>query len=399
MVSDSDTAVKDEQVAPTTDAPSTEGKVTKVAKSDGKPKAKAGGNKAKAGGNKAKAVVKFDEGKERGKVLEVPIASITTYDNPRNEPENLYNLGYILLGDPSIEECDPEETDPAKFVSLVHLAMDPDYCYQYVELIEEYESVNRKEEPMADQSIVELAHDIQECGQLVPILLRKGPKGYVGIDGGRRIAAILYLHAKSLVMRAEKHEDAPKRVWPLSVLATTDPCKQGEVFLRSLMVNLSRKNFSPLQEGKVYHEMLQQINPATGKKWSMKDAAAELKVEYGTFRNREALWRPHDADTGRGLTDTQRQKVADGEMGVTQAARKALGESHYAETGKPSGKRNAGIPLKQMQKLFDESADGNIERRQALAECMGITIKQAVKESDARVAAAEKVELASAGRK
>lgn len=340
-----------------------------------------------------KVAVKFDPGRERGKVLEVHISSIAHYNNPRNEPENLFNIGFVLLGDPDIEECDPDETDSTKFVSLVHMALDKDYAGQYVDLIDEYESVDRKEEPMADQSIVELSNDIAECGQLVPILVRKDRNSYIGIDGGRRIAAILYLHAKSVVMRAEKHADAPKKAYPATVLVTTDPCKQSEVFLHSLVVNLSRKNFSPLQQGKVYHQMLQQINPETGKKWTMKDAAAELHVEYGTFRNREALWRPHDSDTGRGLTDSQRQKITDGELGVTAASRKALGESHYSETGQPSGKRKIGLPLKRMQKLFDESAEANIERRTAIAECMGITLSKAASESDTRISDADEREM------
>ena len=140
-----------------------------------------------------------------------------------------------------------------------------------------------------------------------------------------------------------------------------------------------------MQEGLVYHEMLQQVNPKTKKKWTMKDAAAELRVEYGTFRNREALWRDHDPETGRGLTDKQREQVAAGELGVTKASRIALGERHYADTGKPSGKRNAGVPLKEMQKLFDETAEANKERRQAIADCMGIKLAQAIKESDTRI--------------
>lgn len=375
---------EEDQSPETTEVPEDD-KTTTASKTD------TGNQSAKSSAKSDKK--KFDPGKVRGEVLEVPISSIAHYNNPRNEPENLFNMGFVLLGDPSIEECDSEETDSSRFVSLVHMALDKDYAGQYVDLIDEHESVDRKEEPMADQSIVELAKDITECGQLVPILVRKDRNSYIGIDGGRRIAAILYLHAKSVVMRAEKHADAPKKVYPATVLVTTDPCKQGEVFLHSMVANLSRKDFSPLQQGRVYHQMLQQINPKTKKKWTMKDAAAELKIEYGTFRNREALWRPYDSDTGRGLTDNQRQRVQSGELGVTAAARKALGEKHYSETGKPSGKRKIGLPLKEMQKLFDESAEANVERRTAIAECMGIAITKAASESDARISEADNREM------
>ena len=325
-----------------------------------------------------------------------------------------------LLGDPAVEEVGEVEeegddfgkpyyiyngerhvVDKAvpedKYVSLVHMALDDEYAAQYVEMIETYEAVDRNKEPMAPQSIVELARDIQELGQLVPILVRREKDGFVGIDGGRRCAAILYLHAKSKVLRQEKAKDAPSRVYPATVLATTDACKQGEVFLHSLKANFSRKEFTPIQEGRVYHELLQQINPETSKKWTMKDAAETLGVEYGTFRNREALWRPYDKETKRGLTETDREKVVRGEMGVTAAARKALGERHYAETGEVNRERNRGLPLNEIQRRFDETAEKNYERRKAFAECMGFDgergYKQACKESEERIARQDELDM------
>lgn len=353
----------------------------------------------------------FDHGAQSGTILDVPITSITAYENPRKEPENLYQMGFILFGDPAIEEVGEiedessddygkpfykrdgeihvvEELTEDKFVSLMHLALDKKYAEYYVELIDTYESVDRNKNPMAPQSIKELSDDILDLGQLVPILVREGKDGYIGIDGGRRIAAILYLHAKGIM---------GDKKFPATVKATTDPCKQGDIFLHSLKANLSRKDFTPLQEGYVYHQMLQQTNPETGKKWTMKDAAKALRVEYGTFRNREALWHDRDPETGKGLTDTQRAKVATGEWGVTAAARKALGEKHYEETPEPVERRRKPIPLKEMERLFDETAEANTERRQALAECMGFKgksgLNQAIKESNARIAAQDEAEI------
>ncbi len=161
------------------------------------------------------------------------------------------------------------------------------------------------------------------------------------------------------------------------------------MFLLSLAANMSRKEFGPLQEGRVFHEMLQQMNPDTGKNWTMKEAAEYLNVGYSTFRNREALWRPKDPNTGKGLTDAERAKIAAGEMLVTAASRKALGEKHYSETGEVSKKRKKPIPLSEIQKKFDETDETNKERRQALAECMGLTLAQASKESDKRISGAE----------
>jgi hypothetical protein len=48
---------------------------------------------------------------------------------------------------------------------------------------------------------------------------------------------------------------------------------------------------TPLQKGRRFHEFVAQINPATGKKFTIKEAAAALDVDYATFRNLEALWR------------------------------------------------------------------------------------------------------------
>ena len=47
---------------------------------------------------------------------------------------------------------------------------------------------------------------------------------------------------------------------------------------------------TPLQKGRRFHEFVAEINPATGKKFTMKEAAAALDVDYATLRNLEALW-------------------------------------------------------------------------------------------------------------
>jgi len=56
-----------------------------------------------------------------------------------------------------------------------------------------------------------------------------------------------------------------------------------------------RHEETPLQKGRRFHEFMSQINPATGKKFTVKEGAAALDVDYATFRNLEALWRsPED---------------------------------------------------------------------------------------------------------
>jgi hypothetical protein len=358
-----------------------------------------------------------------GRIFVMPIGNITRYDNPRHEPENLYEQGYTLIGDPKVEEA--TETD---YVSLVHLALSEnlEHVRQYVDLIEQYEGpVMRLLNPQgkvvhvgseveckaklktqadksgwkiddhlsAPQSIIELAEDIFLYSQLDPIEVRQPGNKTNVIDGGRRIAAVLYLHAKSRVLRADKAEaelfgEGTPKEYP-ALIQATELKASGDDFLLACQINLSRKMFTPLQEGRVYHEMLEKINPTTGKKYTMKEAAAGLGVEYGTYRNREALWRDPEYDEEgtrtKGLSEPERRKVALGEMTVTAASRKALGERHYSETGAPAHNRNRGLPLSEMQKLFDETPDKNEARRQAIAECMGLKLKEAIAESDKRI--------------
>jgi len=355
-----------------------------------------------------------------GRIFVMPIGNITRYDNPRHEPENLYEQGYTLIGDPKVEEATETE-----YVSLVHLALSEnlEHVRQYVDLIEQYEGpVMRLINPQgkvvhvgseaeckgklktqagwkiddhlsAPQSIIELAEDIYQYSQLDPIEVRQPGNKTNVIDGGRRIAAVLYLHAKSRVLRADKAEaelfgEGTPKEYP-ALIQATELKASGDDFLLACQINLSRKQFTPLQEGRVYHEMLEKINPVTSKKYTMKEAAAGLGVEYGTYRNREALWRDPEYDEEgtrtKGLTEPERRKVALGEMTVTAASRKALGEHHYSETGAPAHNRNRGLPLSEMQKLFDETPTKQDERRLAIAECMGLTLKAAIVESDKRI--------------
>jgi hypothetical protein len=316
----------------------------------------------------------------------------------------LYDEGYVLIGDPTIEEADPEN---GVYISLVHMAMsrDMDEVRYFVELIEEYENVD-KSDPLAPQSIVELADSIGEHGQWVPIMLRReGNKGFAGLDGGRRITAILYLHARARVQRADGEKGV--KMHAATVLATESKCKQAEMKRLSLKINMDRKELTELQQGKVFHDMLQDENPETGRKWTMKDLAKELGVQYSTFRNRQALWVPHNGKEGtasRGLTDAERRRVAAGTLGVTAASRKSLGEQHYSETGKPSENRRKAIPLAAMEALFDETAEANKPRRYAIAQCMGLMendqdekgYKKAVKESEARIAKQDEIDMKKA---
>ncbi|CAE7860177.1 unnamed protein product [Symbiodinium microadriaticum] len=389
------------------------------------------------------AAVKSGDAAEGEALYLVPISRITQNDNPRHEPARLHEYDYFLIGDPVEYEAEEGEEEGEVRHSLADMALsdDIDTVREFVELIECYEGpihrlVNPKGSvdfvgteyeckerlstksdrkgwkvddvvPGKDQSIIELASDLLEYDSdgnglnLVAVLAN--PIGKSGnwnlIDGGRRVTAILYNHAKSRVQIADKDEDAPKSVYPATVKAEDRPVKKGEQQSIAILLNASRKEMSDLQLGKVYYDFCQTENPETGKSWTMKDAAAHMNVPYGTFRNRHALAIPYVADEkdddgnvtkkGKGLSPSERKAYINGDMTTTAATRKALREKHYSESGAPVRERAKAIPLSKMQQLFDETPEANEDRRRAIAECMGFEgakgFKTASKESEARI--------------
>ena len=415
-----------DETAGTEQSPETTTAVATEAASNGKPKAAA----KKIAAKKPAADKKPNKADyaEVAKIYQLPIADIAGYDNPRHEPEYLYELGYDLFGkDNGVKE--PTETER---VSLVHLALskDLDDVRRYVDLIETHEGMTMKlfnsdgktifvgtevqcrlkiketgekgckieEHDYAPDSIVQLAEDIFLFDQFVPVEMRGKS---VMVDGGRRVAAILYLHAKSRVCKHDKvgaeifgDKDTVPKEYP-AIINATDLKSSANTFLAACKINLSRKNFSPLQEGRVYHEMLARENPDTKKAYTKKEAALAVAVPYNTFRNREALWHDRAEKDGKkyGLTSEDRRRLALGEITLTAASRKALGEQHYSETGERQNNRAKAIPLAEMQKLFDATPDKNEVRRQAIADCMGIKLTQAIKESDARIEKQDEISM------
>lgn len=346
-------------------------------------------------------------------VFVLPLNKLVGYDNPRREPERLFNMGYVLVGDPDIDQPELDEDGrPRKFVSLLHMALDdnPQRLEYFIKLIEENESVNRAMKPNAPQSITELAEDIRLYGQLEEAKVHEAKDGWHLDNGGRRACAILYLHAQDRLKMHKKAEDAPKHAFPAEIRATTLQCADDtERFLKAAKINISSKRYTPLQEGFVYHRLLATINPDTlkgktlydgrnpkGRPYTMKEAAATIGVHYSTFRNREALWHDYrvlkrDTDgkivKRRGLTEDERRRVAEGTMLATYASRLSLGES-TAGVSKQGGSRvvhkNKPLTIREMEGLFDNTPADQIERRTAIAECMRKTYAQALKESRQR---------------
>jgi hypothetical protein len=345
-------------------------------------------------------------------IFSLPVSDIVCYENPRLEPEILWDKGYILIGDSSVEKpVMGGHGQILKRVSLKHLALSENiqFVQFFVNLMEETEAVNRDVNRKRPQTIIELAKDIAELGQLEPIKVHQSEDGWIGDDGARRFCAILYLHARDRVKIFKKDKDAPETPFPAVVQATTLTCLETDRFVVAAKINLSRKGYTELQEGRVYHEMLQRVNPETlhgqrlyspkhpdGRTYTMKEAALKLNVHPSTFRNREALWHPYrvlrkQGDIvvdRRGLSEDERAAIRDGRMLPTYASRLSLGESTNNVSrngGNRIGKKHKALTLKQMEWLFDTTPADQRDRRVTIAECMNKTYEVALSESRARL--------------
>ena len=366
-------------------------------------------SKAKAKKKPASKTTEKNETPDANQIFEIDISQIIEDRSPRHEPAQLYDQGWILLGKhptwepPAVEEGEEPETR----TPLMEMATSKEFdvVRKFVELMEENEGTpDRKENPGAEQSIIELAQDLRDFGQFYPVLIHFINGGLRLIDGGRRVAAKLYWYAKA---RLDRHDKLEECEWPITHLnlnaINAKNIKKDDVMRIAALVNLSRKQFTPIQEGRMYWDMCQQTNPETGKKFKMNEAAAELHVQYSTFRNRLALAMPFepakkDGDgivvkPAKGLNDNDRLKLQQGKITLTAAMRKALGENYHSADEAPKKKRSGVMTLKEIQKLYDDTPEKKVEIRTLLAKIMGLTPTQAGRESEHRIEAIERREV------
>ncbi len=88
----------------------------------------------------------------------------------------------------------------------------------------------------ADTEVMELALDIIERGQLIPVLVDRQEDGTVLIvDGNRRVAAIRYINENGLAVGE-----------PLKVRCESYRGGKGEAFAASVSTNLKRKGLTPI---------------------------------------------------------------------------------------------------------------------------------------------------------
>jgi len=333
--------------------------------------------------NVAKKDTKKDDGMTQDKkpIYRMKLERITGSSNPREETDEIYKHGYKL----TTSETD-ENGDPLGIIQLATSA-DIDHAKKLVDLMNECESTG-------ENSIVSLATDIMERGQLQTIAVRDTKRKNGTFDlifGGRRTAAVAYAYALSRTQ--VENGERKKSIEPI-VRVELYRVNEDEAFDMSVRENILRKDFTPFEEGKIYAQYRERrvplfekngdpkIDPKTGeqktRKMSFKDVGKKFGKHEATVRNHAILTE---------ATPEQRQKVEDGKMTLTGLTKKLLGEEHYNDGSRVEKKRRA-LTLKQIQKLFDLTCEGdseNVERLSALAECMQISLDDALAEADDRI--------------
>lgn len=312
-------------------------------------------------------------------IVDLRLSDITVSHNPRNPARQ---LSVNLLG-----EGFPEGT---KILDLVHklaLSDDPHDRERFVELMEKYEWRDPQTGDIDPESIVELAKSLL-MRQIEPIMVRdfrvldraateaNGSNVYVTryglVVGERRTIATAYNYAKSGV--------------PAVVRGVVVKLTVGDAEELAWAENRRRKQPTELEVGEYFHAQLERRrngppHPKTGKKWTMKQVAEEMREDYQDFRRKEAL---------HYLDEPTKRRLEAGLIGVTVAVQKAL----VLKSGKPDATpiedrrqhRRRVLTLREVEALFDKTSRAKTTYLQALADVMSIDLETAIRESDARLA-------------
>lgn len=312
-------------------------------------------------------------------ILELDLHLITVSHNPRNP---IRHLSRNLQG-----EGFPEGTTALDLVHTLALSEDLADRARFVKLMEKYEWLDPITDDIDPESLVEVANSIRDTRQIQPIMVRDfrtldrvttatvGNNVYVTryglVVGERRTVAAAYNYAKygtPAVIRGT--------VEKLTVAAA------GEL---AWAENRRRKQPTALEVAEYFHTQLEEyragpVNPATGKRWTMKQVSEKLQEDYQEFRRYEAL---------HFLPEADKRRLDMGLVGVTAAINKALklksggGDSPIQDR---KTERRRVMTLREVEGLFDQTSRAKTTYLQALADVMGIPLETATTESDGRLA-------------
>lgn len=329
---------------------------------------------------------------------------ITKHEDGREEETVEYEISEKLhtsLVEEGVIE-DAEVSKRLRPMDLMHaLALSDDSVKQaaFLKIIEENESYPHGLKQLADDRSVEDGH-----GELEPVLLReirgKTDTNFGVVGGERRTLAAAYNYLK----RGQKP----------TVGAIVKKITVAEAKEQAFQENFSRKEMTEVEIGRYLHSWTNQINPATGKYFSLREIAEREQLDYQYVRGRSALME---------LTETEQRALAEGRIGLTAAINKGLtrrtakgrGDAEDSLAEKEEGaipekkvKRDRVLTMKEVQEYYDNYRIENDEKSNteeykshlsALAYVMQKEFEVAEKESDARFAALEVKEAAAGMRK
>jgi hypothetical protein len=318
-------------------------------------------------------------------VVPVLLRDILVSHNPRSPVPALQ----AALADEGYEDYSALE-----LAQKLALSEDPADKAKFVALVDKYENTGTPD------SLVALA-DSRARKEIQPILLRAfrvldgvdeatGKNKYIHhygiVVGERRVLAAAYNHAK--------HGTKPE------IGAQVREIRLEEAFDLAVDENAKRRDMTDYEYGVIFKTYRQRVNPATGKKWSLKDIGIRFGFDYQFVRGRHAL--------AAYLSQADQQRVAKGgRVNITAAIKKALGLKRGRQDGsdvqdKKSNRQRA-LNLHECQQLFDSTQQRQLDAElkkaylQALADVMQISYAVALVESNKRIdeaalAAARKVE-------
>ena len=81
-----------------------------------------------------------------------------------------------------------------------------------------------------------------------------------------------------------------------SVPKASATVRHDDHFEERIRKHLERPDLTPVQEGRLYEIMMMEINPATGKKWTLKEIARHFGKPYSHMRSRWTLVMPVKGD-------------------------------------------------------------------------------------------------------
>lgn len=342
------------------------------------------------------AHLRINPSKGEKKILPIALADITISHNPRAP---------ISVDARVTEGFVHENGEPWTGVEMIQalaLNENPDERKKFVDFMEKYEA--------GEQGIIELAKS-RTNAELAPVVLRSfrikdknNPGEYIErygvVAGERRVLAAAYLYAKintnpdearkMFLVDDEEFNRLAKRLAAGMVGAVVHKMTADEAFDLAVQENAQRKEMNDLEYGRIFESYRKKTNPATGNNYTLKEIAAKLSLDYQFVRGRHALVF---------LSEQDQKRLEKGTIGVTNAIEKGLalksGKSDNGDVPDKKPNRQRAMNLTQIQKLFDENRNYSEDYLQALADVMQVTLKVALKESNARI---EQEELKAANK-